>query len=187
MRRAPFNPMFSKQQIIKFEPVIQERLDALFRHLREYATSRKVVPLTLAFTAFSQDIICQFAFARQFNNIESPGFEDTLWDGYQAAAQSSHLALQFPWLLPAMNSLPDWLVLKLQPMLHKLLALQQVGLMPFFRLGIADRLCHISFYRSRLRTLETTRTKTTRMSTILPSSMSSFIAISLLRKSLRHV
>lgn len=135
MRRAPFNPMFSKQQIIKFEPMIQERLDALFRHLREYATPRKVVPLTLAFTAFSQDIICQFAFARQFHSIESPGFEDTLWDGYQAAAQSSHLALQFPWLLPAMNLLPDWLVLKLQPMLHKLLALQQVGLVPFLPLS----------------------------------------------------
>jgi hypothetical protein len=179
--------MFSKQQITKFEPMIQERLDALFRHLSEYATTGKVIPLTLAFTAFSQDVICQFAFARQFHSIGSPGFEDTLWDGYQAAARSSHLALQFPWLLPTLNSLPDWLVLKLQPMLHKLLALQRVGLVPFFRLGIADRLCHISFYRSRLRTLETTRTKTTRMSTILPSSVNSFIAISLLKKSPRHV
>jgi hypothetical protein len=119
---------------MKFEPIIQERLDALFRRLREYTTPRKVVPLTLAFTAFSQDIICQFAFARHFHRVESPGFEDTLRDAYQAAAQSSHLALQFPWLLPAMNSLPDWLVLKLQPRLHKLLALQQVGLVPFLPL-----------------------------------------------------
>ena len=154
MRRAPFNSMFSKQQITKFEPIIHERLDALFRHLCQYADTDKVIPLNLAYTAFSQDVICQFGFARHFHCIESPGFEDTLLEGYQAAVQSSHLALQFPWLLPVMNSLPNWLVVGLQPKLRRLISLQQVGIMLVIGtcrgMGFADMLCDPQFLSQKV-------------------------------------
>lgn len=83
MRREPFNSMFSKRHIHTFEAVIDERLQTLLRIFIGYKESGKAIPLDLAFCAYSQDVICEFAFARSFHSIESPEFSDTLHDAYK--------------------------------------------------------------------------------------------------------
>ena len=52
-RRAALNPLFSKQRIVKLQPVIQESVDALMGRIRECGEKGEVVNLKLAFAAFT--------------------------------------------------------------------------------------------------------------------------------------
>ena len=141
MRRSPLNSMFSKRQIVNFEPYVQQKLDTVFKVFSGYADESKVLRLDHAFSAFTGDVISEFAFAQSFNALESEDFKDNLHAAFQAACSSSPATLQFQWLLPLMNSLPPWLTVKLEPRLQQLINLQNVS--PFFQkrdLVIPDRL-----------------------------------------------
>jgi hypothetical protein len=56
-----------------------------------------------------------------------PGFSENYYEPMHAACESGMLTLQFPWLWPLMNSLPDAIVLKLQPLLYMLIKFQRVS------------------------------------------------------------
>jgi hypothetical protein len=118
--------MFSKRQISNIQSIIQERVDALANVLVDYHKADKVVQLDIGFTAFSGDIIGEFAFAKKFAAIESPNFVDTFHEAFRAAVQGSHIAVHLPWVFPLMKSLPDSVVAKMNPPMTKLLNLQKV-------------------------------------------------------------
>ena len=44
-----------------------------------------------------------------------------------AASETGLVTLQFPWMWPIMNNLPDWLVLKMNPLLALLFKCQRVS------------------------------------------------------------
>ena len=119
--------MFSKRQVQDgFQPVVWEKANKLCSKVAENGVDDNIVILSRGFSAFSADIITQFAFAKCYNHLESPGFEDTFHESYEATGASSHVMLQFPWMLPLMKSMPEWLVVKIQPLLALTLRMQQV-------------------------------------------------------------
>ena len=74
LRRSALKPLFSKQSVMKIEPVIQEDIDRLLRRLRESKDTQKPVNLVDAFTCLSADIIGSFAFGRSYGFLETPDF-----------------------------------------------------------------------------------------------------------------
>jgi len=52
-RRAAMSPFFSKQNVRKLEPVIEERVSTLANKLERLAAHGEVVPLNLAFSAYT--------------------------------------------------------------------------------------------------------------------------------------
>jgi cytochrome P450 len=52
-RRAALNGYFSAQSARKLQPVIQERLDTLIGRLHNFKGSDKIVPMNLAYSAWS--------------------------------------------------------------------------------------------------------------------------------------
>ena len=74
-----------------------------------------VVPLSRGWMALTTDIITSYAFAASYDQVESPGFADTLHDALVAIYVAGHFALHFPVVFPILDRLPDWLIRAAQP------------------------------------------------------------------------
>ncbi|OAG39698.1 hypothetical protein AYO21_05973 [Fonsecaea monophora] len=123
-RRAALNPFFSKRSIMDFQPVIRQKVEQLSRTLREYKAKGKPVVLSEAFPAFAGDIITEYSFGICYDHLGSPDFSESFHAAFMAVGEFGHVAVQFPWFHPLLNSLPDSLVRKMQPALGSLLQLQ---------------------------------------------------------------
>lgn len=120
-------PFFSKRKITDFQPVIHDKLKKLCARIGDYAGTDSVLPLHRAWTAYAGDVVTEFCFAKAYDHLESPDFKETFHEAMHAACESSTVLMQFPWLWPIMNSLPDWLVVKLEPKMYMHIQVQQVG------------------------------------------------------------
>ncbi len=115
LRRAAINPFFSKKRIIDFQPIIRAKLEKLCQKIAQYNVTNRELHLHEAWTAYAGDVVTEFTFARSYDHLDVPDFAETFNKPMHAACESSTMTLQFPWLWPLMNSLPEWLVMKLQP------------------------------------------------------------------------
>jgi hypothetical protein len=127
MRRKPLSPMFSAKRISEFQPVIREKTDRLCQRLSEYEKNGQVLPLHLAMMALSTDIITEYAFARAYNHLDLPNFQDTLHDALTAIYVTGNFALHFPIIFPILDLLPDEFVIKVQPVLQPVVGLRRVS------------------------------------------------------------
>ncbi|KIX09391.1 uncharacterized protein Z518_00470 [Rhinocladiella mackenziei CBS 650.93] len=123
LRKAPLLPLFSKKRISDFQPVIREKLDILCSKIDKYVAGGGPFAINRALTAFSGDVITTYVFGQSYRHLESPDFKETFHEPFMAASEVGHVALQFKWLYPLMNSLPEWLVLKMQPQIFLVLQL----------------------------------------------------------------
>jgi cytochrome P450 len=128
-RRKPLNPMFSAKRIADFQPVIRDKVDKFCKKMAEYRDGR-VVPLNRAWMAMTTDIITEYSFGRAYNQLDSPGFQDTLHEALVAIYTTGHFALHFSIVFPLLDMLPDWLVIKMEPALLPVMGLRKVWLLP---------------------------------------------------------
>ena len=127
LRKAPLLPLFSKKRISEFQPVIREKLDVLCTKIDQYVASGEHFTINRAMTAFSGDVITTYVFGQSYQHLESPDFTETFHEPFMAASESGHVALQSKWIYPLMESLPEWLVLKMQPHIYLILQLAKVS------------------------------------------------------------
>ena len=125
LRRSALNPLFSKRSIVKFQPVILEKVRVLCAKIAHYKENGQVLPIKDAFSAFAGDIICQYCFGFCYDHLESPNFKESFHEAFMAVSAFGHTSLQFPWILPLLNKLPDSLVERMNPPLHMLLVLRK--------------------------------------------------------------
>ena len=118
--------MFSAKRISEFQPVIREKTEKFCQKLSEYQDDGRVLPLHRALMALSTDIITEYAFARAYNQLDSPNFQDTLHEALLAIYTTGQFALHFPIVFPILDLLPDWFVLRAQPVLQPVLGLRKV-------------------------------------------------------------
>jgi hypothetical protein len=57
-RRAALSPFFSKQNVRKLQPVVEERVVTVASRLEQLAATGEIVPINLAFSAFSNGTRC---------------------------------------------------------------------------------------------------------------------------------
>lgn len=125
LRRKPLNPMFSAKRIGEFQPVIRENLEKLCQKIAQYQNDGQVVPLNRAWMAVTTDIITEYAFAKSYNQVDSPNFQDTLHEALVAIYTTGQFALHFPIVFPILDRLPDWFVLLAQPALQPVVGLRK--------------------------------------------------------------
>jgi cytochrome P450 len=130
LRRKPLNPMFSVKRILEFQPVIREKVEKFCQKISLYQDGQ-VLPLSRAWMALTTDVITEYAFAKSYDQLDSPNFQDTLHEALVAIYTTGHFALHFPMLFPILDSLPDWLVLKAEPALLPVVGLRKVNLQYF--------------------------------------------------------
>lgn len=76
--------------------------------------------------ALTTDIITEYAFARSYDQLDSPDFQETLHDALVAIYTTGQFALHFSMVFPILGALPDWLVNKMEPRLLPVIGLSKV-------------------------------------------------------------
>lgn len=88
--------------------------------MQEFEAGKEPLNLTNAFPALTGDIIMDYFFGLNYAQLKSPAF-DSFHDAFIKIGGTGHIATQFPWFLPVMNSIPDWITEWLQPAAKPLL------------------------------------------------------------------
>jgi hypothetical protein len=109
IRRKAISPFFLVSKIAEFQPVIRAKVDKLCQTLTSYKDGQ-VVRLSRAWMALTTDIISEYAFAKTYDQLDSPDFEDTMHEALIAIYTTGHFALHFPIAFPVLDKLPEWLV-----------------------------------------------------------------------------
>jgi cytochrome P450 len=125
-RRKSLSPFFSAKKIKQFEPVVRTKIDKFCGKLSQYVDDGRVLPLSRAWMALTTDVITEYAFAKSYDQLDSPDFKDTLHDALVAIYTTGHFALHFPVVFPILDSLPDWLVTRMEPRLLPVVGLRKV-------------------------------------------------------------
>jgi cytochrome P450 len=125
-RRKSLSPFFSAKRITEFQPVVRAKTEKLCQKLSEATTDGRVVPLSRAWMAVTTDIITEYAFAKSYDQLDSPNFQDTLHEALVAIYTTGQFALHFPMVFPILDVLPDWLVIKMEPRLLPVVGLRKV-------------------------------------------------------------
>ncbi|KAK3900297.1 Trichodiene oxygenase [Staphylotrichum tortipilum] len=126
-RRKAISPFFSVAKIADFQPVIAAKVDRLCDKLDSYAAGGgdTVIPLNRAWMALTTDIITEYAFAKSYDQLESPDFADTLHEALVAIYVTGHFALHFPIVFPILDMLPEWFVKWGQPEIMPVIGLRK--------------------------------------------------------------
>lgn len=121
LRRAAINPFFSKQKVAALQPVIQRLVDKFCRKLEKVRVTDEVVPMECAFDAFTMDVITEYSLDTNFGYLDHPGWSSDFRELERAFGEMGYLQKLFPPLLNIMNSLPDWLIIWMNPSMKLLL------------------------------------------------------------------
>jgi hypothetical protein len=119
--------MFSIKRISEFQSTIYENVNQLCEKIQQYQDDGRVLPLHRAMMALTTDVIFQYAFAKSPNQLESPNFEDTFHEALITVYATGQFALHFPIVFPILDLLPDWFVLRAQPVLQPVVGIRKVG------------------------------------------------------------
>jgi cytochrome P450 len=124
MLRANMNPYFSMRRIRSLEPDIQALVKKLVTRLNDFKGTG--VPLTIQypFTCYSTDVITSYTMASGYNYLDSPDFVPDWSNTLSSFAKMSAIFKPLPWVAKIMDSLPESLVIKLNPGMALMFAFQ---------------------------------------------------------------
>ncbi|KAH7351363.1 cytochrome P450 family protein [Rhexocercosporidium sp. MPI-PUGE-AT-0058] len=114
LRRKALSPMFSVKKIEEFQPVIHEKVEKFCRKVAQYQNGQ-ILPMSRALMALTTDIITEYAFARSYDQLDSPNFQESLHEALVAVYTVGQFALHFPVVFPILDMMPEWLVRRTQP------------------------------------------------------------------------
>jgi hypothetical protein len=78
------------------------------------------------------DVITEYSFAKSYDQLDSPNFQDTLHEALVAIYTTGQFALHFPIIFPILDILPEWLVRMAQPVVLPVVGLRKVNNQRFF-------------------------------------------------------
>ena len=111
-RRAALAPFFSTRKMQGHGPFVQSLVDKICdRFKREYAGQGIPVVLNDVFGALSGDVITNLAFARSYDLIGTENWESPFTIAVSNMVTTSHWMTHFAWIIPAMNCIPDKLLM----------------------------------------------------------------------------
>ncbi len=125
-RRDALNPFFSKENVMKLEPLIQDKVNLLCDRI---SNVEQPIVLSNAFVALTVDIIGQFAFGKNYGYLDRLDFGAQWRSDMMAMMKNSKLLAHCYWLVVLMKILPESVVNLLAPPAVKgLLAYKKVRL-----------------------------------------------------------
>jgi cytochrome P450 len=140
LRRKALSPMFSVKKIDEFQPVIKEKVEKLCRRMALYLQDGQVLPLSRAWMALTTDVITEYSFAKSYDQLDSPNFQDTLHEALVAIYTTGQFALHFPIVFPILDIMPEWLVKMAQPEVLPVVGLRKVNTQHFSARPVLPRM-----------------------------------------------
>ncbi|KAM3420674.1 hypothetical protein BST61_g3929 [Cercospora zeina] len=109
------NRFFSKPSVAKLQPLIVKSINQLCTQFEANAEMGKPVDVCKAYSCFTTDIVCEWAFANSMNLLKNPSFEPNLQPALRAGLGAAAAIKQWPGLYTILDSLPDRIVGLLMP------------------------------------------------------------------------
>jgi cytochrome P450 len=107
LRRVPLAKFFSRAQIAKLEPHIQELVQRLCGKLLSEAGKPKPIDVTMAYSCFTSDTISEYCFGESFGFLAQDSWEPNYRAALYAFLQTvfvfrffplfKHLSVAAPW------------------------------------------------------------------------------------------
>ncbi|EDU39777.1 cytochrome P450 27, mitochondrial precursor [Pyrenophora tritici-repentis Pt-1C-BFP] len=98
-RRAAVTHMFSRRSILDFIHIIYRHIDTLSVRMQDFEARKEPINLTHAFPALTGDIIMDYFFGFNYDQLKHPDFE-SFHDAFIKIGGVGHVATQFPAILP---------------------------------------------------------------------------------------
>lgn len=121
-RRSHIEKHFSKQAVSNMEYLIYENIDKLNHHFKRAFEFQKVISLDAGFAGLTSDVIHKYIYGFNSGNLDHDDFNMSVRDGMNGLFKFSHLLFFFPVFQTILNSLPLWLLEKLDPFVHALVS-----------------------------------------------------------------
>ncbi|KAL8696123.1 MAG: hypothetical protein Q9224_002960, partial [Gallowayella concinna] len=77
-RRQPWNSFFTKTAVNSLEARITTQIDKLSSRIEEFASSGKILPISVAYSAMTMDIITEYALGRSYGLLDHEAFNEAL-------------------------------------------------------------------------------------------------------------
>ena len=132
IRRAALNPFFSKRAVVRLEGVIQPLVDKLCSRVQEFRKSKELLNLNYAFAALTTDVITLYCFGKSYDDLGKPEFAEQMCKTVLDFGEMILTMKHAPWIMTIMQSLPDWLTIKLNGQMKVVIDMQNVGYMYLF-------------------------------------------------------
>lgn len=127
MKRNAFAHYLSKASLLRLEPGIQSVIEVMVSRLHKLKGTGRVINLLDMYACMTADVIGHYAFAHAYNMMEDPDFAPHWHDTLMDVSKNGHLLKQFPFLLPMMQAMPEWLVKIVSPGTMTLINFQKVS------------------------------------------------------------
>ncbi|RFU34022.1 hypothetical protein B7463_g2266, partial [Scytalidium lignicola] len=125
LRRAAINPFFTTRKMQGHGPFMQTLVDKIcVRFRKEYAGQDKAVSLNDVYGCLTADMITSLAFGRSYELLQKENWDSPLTKGMEALVYSGPWMTQLPWLVPAMNCIPEKVIKSLSPAFKPVLEFQ---------------------------------------------------------------
>lgn len=112
-RRGALNPFFSKESIRKLDPVLQKNLRKLLKRLEERKKTGESFNAMLIYSAFTADIITEYAFGESSDWLEQQDFNAPFYQIMTTVHELHAPAKQFPFLMTMLDTIPEKLLAKM--------------------------------------------------------------------------
>lgn len=115
LRRGVLNPFFSKQRILRLEPVIQVQVQKLCVRILDFKKAGSPVPISLGLSCLTTDIITEYVMTQSFHYLDAPDWLPQWPKTLQSTAEVGMMAKQIPGIVPLLKSLPESWVEAMDP------------------------------------------------------------------------
>lgn len=117
MRRGMISPFLARRSVMSFQPVIQQKVDAVCRHLRRAKDTDGAVELHTCFLSFAVDVVSHYAFGDRLcaRTLDGPVLSDKWKKGVNGIFESLILVRHFPLLFTLSRIVPMWLAASVKP------------------------------------------------------------------------
>lgn len=107
LRRTALNPFFATAKVRELQPIIDAQVDNVLRRLEEHARiSKEPLDLVVVFSAFTNDVINEYAFARSEHLVDKPDFGQRVIESIVRGTYMGTFAKHMPWSLRVLDALP---------------------------------------------------------------------------------
>lgn len=119
LRRGALNPFFSKQSVVKLEPLIHEKVELLCKGMEAQLESKRPFDFAAAYMSLALDTVSHYAFGKDecWNCLSEPGFSGDWKEAIVSAFENATLVRYIPAITDIFPILPyRWIMKVHKPM-----------------------------------------------------------------------
>ncbi len=140
VRRAVINPVFSRKAVLQLEHIIQEKTAKLVSRMKGLVIQGKSVDLHHGYRALSVDVITDYSFDNDYQQLDSPTFASDFYEMTGELLARGWVLQAFPFLLPLSNMITLGMAKTLNRALYEFLVFRTVSLVELVPIG-TDEYC----------------------------------------------